>query len=202
MQERCNSIVSALELCLSCTNPSIWYWYHMKDNNSGIYHSIQIVYCSVLMMKLRLTSKYFITNMNWYEKLVAKVNSFHSFMIMWKTPCIEVYIQCVAAIMWSIFSQILRDIPYFLWQFNLWLSSMTLVAVPIYNTLYWIALLWHTTVFINNIQSWTSNVFIDIDCDGKCMYMGQVIKVRLSCYLVLLSHDSKTRLQGMGSFVT
>ena len=34
------------------------------------------------------------------------------------------------------------------------------------------------------------------------MYVGQVTKLRLSCYLVLLSNDSKTRWQDSHSFVT
>ena len=34
------------------------------------------------------------------------------------------------------------------------------------------------------------------------MYMGQVTEVQLSCYLVLLSNDSKTRYQDSHTFVT
>ena len=34
------------------------------------------------------------------------------------------------------------------------------------------------------------------------LYMGQVTKVRLSCYLVLLSNNSKTRQQDNLTFVT
>ena len=43
---------------------------------------------------------------------------------------------------------------------------------------------------------WSANDFYRLD------YMGQVTKVRLSWYLVLLSNDSKTRWQDRRTFVT
>ena len=33
VQERCNSSALAMELCLSCTNPSIWYFCYRALSN-------------------------------------------------------------------------------------------------------------------------------------------------------------------------
>ena len=40
VQERCNSIVNTLELCLSCTNPSIWNMSAHDPINQNIFPSI------------------------------------------------------------------------------------------------------------------------------------------------------------------
>ena len=59
MQERHNSIANALELCLSCTNPSIWYWIRHKDekylckNMAVILHSMRVHLTGMRYAQLR-----------------------------------------------------------------------------------------------------------------------------------------------------
>ena len=50
------------------------------------------------------------------------------------------------------------------------------------------------------VNSWRAITWTNGDCSR--MHMGQVMEVRLSCYLVLLSNDSKTRLQDSRTSMT
>ena len=63
-----------------------------------------------------------------------------------------------------------------------WPRSIMPYGITVNNT--WFLL-------INSYHSWSK--YQDPNGHNPAMYMGQVTKLQLSCYLVLLSNDSKTR---------
>ena len=82
VQERRNSIANALELCLSCTNPSKWPWVAERDLN----------YCCVVMMTSSNGNIFRVTAPLWREFtsdrwiLLTKACDAELLCFLWSAP--------------------------------------------------------------------------------------------------------------------
>ena len=78
-----------------------------------------------------------------------------------------------------------------------WLWPCLMCKFPIcVGDWYLVHFLWKCQIMVTFLSGqWTNAVWLrkHVSSDHVDMYMGQVMKLQLSCYLVLLSIDSKTR---------
>ena len=89
VQERCNSTVLAMELCLSCINPSIWYTVFCKWQLKWTWGN-DTVSCHVIVFKLLLKSMLwtglpifmFLSDLRYFVSLCNDVTSINGRIIL------------------------------------------------------------------------------------------------------------------------